>query len=84
MADATLYLDFFSLVTIGWQWLLQGVHAQRGLATATADTDRHFYEGKLITMRYFMEYELPKIAGLQARLHSSERVTMEARAHHFA
>ena len=84
LADATLYLDFFSLVTIGWQWLLQGVHAQRGLATATADTDRHFYEGKLITMRYFMEYELPKIAGLQARLHSSERVTMEARAHHFA
>ena len=36
LADATLYLDFFSLVTIGWQWLLQGVHAQRGLATATA------------------------------------------------
>ncbi len=84
LSDATLYLDFFSLVCIGWQWLLQGQKAVEGLENATAESERHFYEGKLITMRYYMEYELPKIAGLKTRLHSGERVTMEAQAHHFA
>ncbi len=27
LADATLYLELFSIVTIAWQWLLQALRA---------------------------------------------------------
>ena len=84
LSDATLYLEYFSLVILGWQWLLQGQKASAGLATAATEEEKHFYEGKLLTLRYFMEYEIPKTRGMKERLFSEERVTMETRAEHLA
>ncbi len=84
LADATLYLEYFSLVVLGWQWLLQGQKASAGLTTAATEEEKHFYEGKLLTLRYFMEYEIPKTRGMKERLFSEERVTMETRAEHLA
>jgi len=37
LADATLYLELFSIVTIAWQWLKQGVVAVKGLDAAPMD-----------------------------------------------
>jgi alkylation response protein AidB-like acyl-CoA dehydrogenase len=77
LADATLYLEYFSLVTIGWQWLKQAVAAEKALqAGATGDEER-FYRSKVQTMKYFLEYELPKSYGLHARLLSDEKVTLD-------
>ncbi|MEL6925025.1 MAG: acyl-CoA dehydrogenase C-terminal domain-containing protein, partial [Bacteroidota bacterium] len=79
LADATLYLEYFGIVTISWQWLKQAVVAQQAMAGAVGD-DLTFYESKIQTCRYFFEYELPKTKGLHERLTSEERVTIETGA----
>jgi butyryl-CoA dehydrogenase len=76
LADATLYLEMFGLVAIGWQWLKQGIVATGKLETAESETERNFYEGKLAAMRYFFEYENPKVAALERRLRSDDRTTL--------
>ena len=71
LADATLYLELFGVVAIGWQWLRQAVTAATALAANPAEEDSAFYRGKIHTCRYFFAYELPKIGGLAARLKES-------------
>jgi len=77
LSDATLYLEMFGIIAIAWQWLLQGVKAQKALLDGAAGSDLNFYQGKLLTLRFFFEYELPKIAGLVTRLLSKDPVTVE-------
>ena len=77
LADATLYLELFGIITIAWQWLLQGVSAQRTLEKGCKKSDARFYEGKMYTLRYFYAYELPKIKGLVERLLDDDQVTVE-------
>jgi butyryl-CoA dehydrogenase len=77
LADATLYLEFFGIVTIGWQWLLQAIAANKGLRENPSQEDMNFYRGKLSTFRYFFHYELPKIEGLAATLLDSNGITVE-------
>jgi len=76
LADATLYLEFFGLVTIAWQWLLQGVAVQKALSEGAKKSDQNFYEGKMFTLRYFFSYELPKTLGLAKRLLDDDRLTV--------
>jgi butyryl-CoA dehydrogenase len=61
LANATIYLDAFGDVAIGWMWLWQAQVAKAGLAIAPGDA---FYAGKLAAFRYFFRYELP---GVHAR-----------------
>jgi len=61
LANATLYLDAFGHVVVGWMWLNQAVNAKNKLATESNEVDRSFYEGKIQTCAYFMTYELPQI-----------------------
>lgn len=83
LADATLYLEYFGHVTIAWQWLLMAIAALRALPEAASEQEQAFYEGKILTARYFMEYELPKTKGLHQRLTSAEYVTMDIESPHF-
>jgi alkylation response protein AidB-like acyl-CoA dehydrogenase len=76
LADATLYLELFGLVAIAWQWLKQALAAQKGLAAGTGGEMADFYQGKLMTMRYFFHYELVKAAGLHARLLEDDGLTV--------
>jgi butyryl-CoA dehydrogenase len=68
LAEATLYLEMFGIVTIAWQWLLQALAALRGLSDNLPSAEADFYRGKLHTFRYFLAYELPKIEGLARTL----------------
>ena len=79
-ADATLYLEYFGIVTISWQWLQQAIKAHEGLQKTDVQEEQDFYNGKLATLRYFFEYELPKTLGLHQRLQSKLRVTLETKA----
>jgi butyryl-CoA dehydrogenase len=79
LADATLFLEYFGTIAIAWQWLEQALVAQRALNEGAEGDEALFYQSKLQTCRYFFEYELPKTCGLQQRLRSSERVTLETR-----
>lgn len=56
LANATVYLDAFGDVMIGWMWLWQAWVAKAALATVPGDA---FYRGKLAAFRYFFRYELP-------------------------
>ena len=77
LADATLYLEYFSILVIAWIWLKQAVVAEKGLASATSEAEQRFYEGKLQAFSFFFEYELPKTVGMKIRLNSPVRVTLD-------
>ncbi len=77
LADATLYLEFFGIVTIAWQWLLQGIAIQKALHGGAKESDMNFYKGKMATLKFFYNYELPKILGLQKRLMNPDGLTVE-------
>ena len=78
LADATLYLELFGLVAIAWQWLKQAVVARRRAEkTGMSPEQRAFYEGKLLSCRYFFAYELPKTAALHRRLRQADGLTLK-------
>ena len=59
-ANATIYLDAFGHVVIGWLWLWQARIAAQALAAGNlGDSERAFYEGKLRACRYFTRQQLP-------------------------
>ncbi|QSE95856.1 acyl-CoA dehydrogenase [Fulvivirga lutea] len=65
LADATIFMDLFSTVVIGWQWL------KMGLAAMAEDTA--FKESKLHTLDYFYKYEMSRCRGLQKTIcHDSD------------
>ncbi len=72
LADASIFMEFLSLVLMAWTWLDLGVHAKRG-----GGYSDDFYESKLHTMRYFYTYELPKTTGLSEILLNEESITIK-------
>lgn len=83
LADATLYLEFFGIITIAWQWLLQAVSIQNTLKKDQSKAEANFYHGKLYTFRYFFSYELPKIMGLAKRLKDDDALTVDMKPDFF-
>lgn len=83
LADATLYLEFFGIVTIAWQWLKQAIQAQKGLEQSVSESNQNFYQGKIATAQYFFEYELVKTISLSRRLTSSDHTTIEMKTEWF-
>ncbi len=77
LADATLYLEYFGLVVVAWMWLKQGIVADKTLQQGVEGADEKlFYESKLVTMRYFFEYELTKTKTLQTQLLNFDKLTV--------
>ncbi|WNJ15913.1 acyl-CoA dehydrogenase [Pontibacter sp. G13] len=77
LMDATLYLEFFGIVAIAWQWLKQGHVAQLELENSTHSTEERLYlEGKIRAMKYYFHYEVPKTLGLIERLMDDEVLTI--------
>lgn len=74
LSDATLYLELFGTLVMGWVWLKMGNVAAGKIQEPGADT--LFLESKLASLDYFYEYELPKTEGLLRRLKSTNRVTL--------
>ena len=77
LADATLYLEQFGLVVIAWHWLRMAARAQELVDAGEGQRSREFYASAVATMRYWVEYELPKAGALNRRLNSPRRVTLE-------
>jgi butyryl-CoA dehydrogenase len=77
LADATVFLEFFGIITIAWQWLLQAVCAAARAPSATRKADRGFYAGKRHACDYFFKYELPKTGALSRTLMNRSRPTLE-------
>jgi butyryl-CoA dehydrogenase len=83
LADATLYLEFFGIISVAWQWLLQGIIIVNHLKRTPSEAEKAFLDGKFYTLRYFFSYELPKIQGLAERLTNSDGLTVEVKPEHF-
>ncbi|MBA1202917.1 acyl-CoA dehydrogenase [Pseudomonas capeferrum] len=58
LANSALYLKAFGHGVVGWRWLEQAIHAERGLVLGN-EADRSFYLGKLQAARYFLTWEVP-------------------------
>jgi butyryl-CoA dehydrogenase len=84
LADATLYLEFFGIISVAWQWLVQAIAVVKALRNSPDGIESNFYTGKFFAFRYFFEYELPKIQGLAKRLMNSDGLTVEIRPDHFS
>ena len=83
LADATLYLEFFGIVAIGWQWLLQGIAVQKALNNGAKKKDLNFYHGKMFALRFFFGYEIPKTLGLAERLMQADGLTVDMKTELF-
>jgi butyryl-CoA dehydrogenase len=77
LADSTLYMELFGMITVAWQWLKQGHVAAAALAKGGLSTeDEAFYKDKIHTMKFFYHYEVPKALGLSKRLMDEEVLTI--------
>ncbi|MCK5100838.1 MAG: acyl-CoA dehydrogenase, partial [Desulfobacteraceae bacterium] len=83
LSDASLFLEFYSLIVISWQWLIQGLAADKALKKKCSKKDTNFYNGKLFTMNYFFRYELSKISGLASRLMDGDDLTLNMKPEYF-
>jgi len=72
LAGATPYLRLFSLVTGGWVMAQQALKASALLGDASP-SDKAFYEGKVLTARFFCEQLLPQAAGLVPAVTATNR-----------
>lgn len=84
LADATLYLEFFGIISVAWQWLVQATSIVKALRDGPNGTETNFYTGKFFAFSYFFEYELPKIEGLAKRLMNSNGLTVEIKPEYFS
>jgi butyryl-CoA dehydrogenase len=69
LANASVYLEAFGHMTIGWIWLEQTIAAHGGVGD--------FYQGKRTAARYFLRWELPRTAPMFALLGSLDRTTLD-------
>ena len=76
LADATMFMDFMSLILMAWSWLDLGLNATEAL-NGNGEYSEEFYQSKLHTMKYYFTYELPKTSGVSEILLNSERLTIK-------
>ena len=78
LADATIFMEFFSTIIIGWQWLKTAVGAHEVLERNSGNLSKEFYLGKIHTMKYYFTYEMPKTISLAKILMNEEQLTIDA------
>ncbi|MDB5430414.1 MAG: acyl-CoA dehydrogenase [Caulobacter sp.] len=69
LANASLYLEVFGHLTIGWIWLEQLIAAHG----KTGD----FYDGKRLAARYFRLWEMPRTGPTLSLLNTLDRTTLD-------
>ncbi len=75
LSDATIFMDLFGTVVIGWQWLKMGI--------AALNADDTFKQSKLHTLDYFFAYEMSRCKGLQKMICHTSDVTIKMEAELF-
>lgn len=75
LSDANLFMELSGNIVIGWQWIKQGIAAEKALNDAPDNAG--FYESKIKTMDFYFAYEIPKTKGLMKRLLDDENITIK-------
>ena len=76
-ADANLFMEFFSNITIAWLWLDMANHAKLGIVKGDKTYTEEFYESKVHAMKFFFKYELSKTTYLAEVLMNKETLTIQ-------
>ncbi len=77
LMDASIFMEFTSTIVIGWQWLKMAVAAKQALVAGKQEYPESFYESKILTMRFFYKYEMPKTLGLMETMLNNEVLTIK-------
>jgi len=77
LADATVFMDFFGTIVIGWQWLKTATVAKQTLVDTNGNQPSSFYESKIHTMKFFYTYEMSKTKGLAKIIMNTEELTIK-------
>tara|TARA_R110001599_G_scaffold41503_2_gene125499 strand:- start:7056 stop:8816 length:1761 start_codon:yes stop_codon:yes gene_type:complete len=77
LADATIFMDLFGTVVMGWQWLKIGVSAQAALDASDSTYSNDFYESKLHTLQFFYKYEMSRCKGLSKTIMNELALTVD-------
>ena len=77
LANATIFMDFFSSIVMGWQWLKISASAAEVIANKVGNQPLAFYESKIQTMKFYYNYHLIKTKGLAKILMNDEKLTID-------
>ncbi|MGJ8743002.1 acyl-CoA dehydrogenase [Polaribacter sp.] len=77
LADANLFMEYMSIVVLGWLWLEMAVDAKNALKNGDKKYSETFYESKIHTMKFYFKYEVPKTNALSESLMNNEEVTIK-------
>jgi len=84
LSDATVFMEFFGNIVIGWLWLEMATKAQSALVSGDTQYTSDFFNGKIHAMKFYFKYELPKTTALAEVLMNEEVLTVAADAKMFA
>jgi butyryl-CoA dehydrogenase len=84
LANATPYLQAFGHLVIAWLWLDAGIAAHAALEQAASEADADHLRGKLQCVRYFFDYELPRIGAWLSVVAARNPTCRETREEWFA
>ena len=76
LADANLFMEFFSTIVVAWQWLRMATEAKNALKNGTKTYPEEFYRSKIHTMKFYFKYEVPKTESLANILMDTEVLTL--------
>ncbi|MDA9622871.1 acyl-CoA dehydrogenase [Flavobacteriaceae bacterium] len=77
LADASVFMEFFSLIIVAWNWLEVAENSQQALNNDNKNYSKIFYKSKIETMKYFFDYELPKTVSQSEILMNPSSVTIK-------
>ena len=77
LADASVFMEFFSLIIVAWNWLEIATDSQEALVNGDKKYSEIFYKSKIETMKYFFDYELPKTVSHSEILINPSSVTIK-------
>ncbi|APG65493.1 acyl-CoA dehydrogenase [Tenacibaculum todarodis] len=77
LADANLFMEYMSIITLGWLWLEMAVDAKSELNNPNKKYSETFYESKIHTMKFYFKYEVPKTNSLAESLMNNEEITIK-------
>jgi len=84
LSDATVFMEFFGNILIGWLWLEMATKAQSALVAGDTRYTNEFFNAKIHAMKFYYKYELPKTTALAEVLMNKEVLTVAADTKMFA
>ncbi len=76
LSDATVFMEFFGNIIIGWLWLQIATDAHTQLRSGNTHYSAEFYQSKIHAMKFYFKYELAKTNSLAEILVNTEVLTV--------